>query len=108
MNKVEELCDRVLMMHKGRMVLYGDVMETRAKFRTNSIRISVDGELGELPGVVERIPRNRAVELVLESGSSSQAILDLLREKGVVINHFEVITPHLRDIFLDKVGVVSE
>ena len=108
MNKVEELCDQVLMMHKGQTVLYGNVMETRAKFRKNSIRISAEGELGELPGVVERIPRNGAVELILESGGSSQAILDILRDKGIVINHFEVITPHLRDIFLDKVGVVSE
>ncbi|MCJ7536504.1 MAG: ATP-binding cassette domain-containing protein, partial [Anaerolineales bacterium] len=33
MNKVEELCDRVLMINKGHTVLYGDLTETRAKFR---------------------------------------------------------------------------
>lgn len=108
MNKVEELCDRVLMIHKGRMVLYGDVLETRAKFRRNSILVSAEGELGDLPGVVEKKPNNGSVELVLAPDSSAQLVLDHLMKKGVVINHFEVITPHLRDIFLEKVGVEDE
>ena len=43
MNKVEELCDRVLMMHKGKTVLYGDVMETRVQFSRNSIRLNIEG-----------------------------------------------------------------
>lgn len=108
MNKVEELCDLVLMMHKGQTVLYGEVMETRAKFRRNSIRISAEGDLGKLPGVIETKTKNGFSELILESGSSSQVILDILRGKGIVINHFEVVTPHLRDIFLEKAGVVNE
>ena len=58
MNKVEELCDLVLMMHKGQTVLYGEVMETRAKFRRNSIRISAEGDLGKLPGVIETKTKN--------------------------------------------------
>lgn len=108
MNKVEELCDRVLMMHKGQMVLYGDVMETRAKFRRNSILVSAEGELGDLPGVVEKKPNNGSMELVLAPDTSTQLVLDHLMKKGIVINHFEVITPHLRDIFLEKVGVEDE
>ena len=108
MNKVEELCDRVLMMHKGQTVLYGDVMETRAKFRRNSILVSVEGEIGELPGVVDKVLQNGSAELILAPDTSTQIILDQLRDQGVVINHFEVITPHLRDIFLEKAGVEDE
>jgi len=54
MNKVEELCDRVLMINKGRTVLYSDLVETRAKFRRNSVQVAIDGELGDLPGVIDR------------------------------------------------------
>lgn len=108
MNKVEELCDRVLMMDKGRTVLYGDVMETRAKYRKNSIRISVEGEIGDIPGVTKTTVKNGNIELMLAPESSSQMVLDHLIKNGVVINHFEVITPLLRDIFLDKVGVNNE
>jgi ABC-2 type transport system ATP-binding protein len=108
MNKVEEICDRVLMIHKGHTVLYGDVMETRAKFRKNSILVSAEGEFGDLPGVVDKVLHNGSAELVLAPDTSTQIILDHLRNQGIVINHFEVITPHLRDIFLEKVGVADE
>jgi ABC-2 type transport system ATP-binding protein len=108
MNKVEELCDRVLMINKGQTVLYGDVQETRAKFRKNSIQVDIDGELGELPGVIERKRHNHVIELVLEPDISPQFILDHLYGRGLTINRFEVITPSLNEIFLDIVGVNHE
>ncbi|MFN2280406.1 MAG: ABC transporter ATP-binding protein, partial [Anaerolineales bacterium] len=104
MDKVEEICNRVLMMHQGRTLLYGDVLETRKQFRRNTVRVAAGGEIGDLPGVLERRPQNGAVELVLAPGSSPQAILDRLREDGIEIQHFEIVTPQLRDIFLELVG----
>ena len=108
MNKVEELCDRVLMMHQGKTVLYGDVMETRTKFKKNSIRISIDGVVDDLPGVIESKPRNGLTELVLAPGTTPQKILDLLRNRGANIKHFEIVTPSLNEIFLDHAGVRRE
>jgi ABC-2 type transport system ATP-binding protein len=104
MDKVEEICNRVLMMHQGRTLLYGDVLETRKQFRRDTVRVAAGGEIGDLPGVLERRPQNGAVELVLAPGSSPQAILDRLREDGIEIQHFEIVTPQLRDIFLELVG----
>jgi ABC-2 type transport system ATP-binding protein len=100
MNRVEELCDRVLMIDKGRTILYGDIMETRTRFRRNSVQVAIDGELGDLPGVIDRKVKNDCIELVLAPDTSSQAILDQLRERGTTINRFEVTTPSLNEIFL--------
>jgi ABC-2 type transport system ATP-binding protein len=104
MNKVEELCDRVLMIDRGRTILYGDLMETRARFRKNSVQVAVEGELGDLPGVVDRQLKNGSVELVLAPGTTPQAILDRLRDRGITINRFEVTTPSLHEIFLHLAG----
>jgi ABC-2 type transport system ATP-binding protein len=104
MNKVEELCDRVLMINKGRTVLYGDLMETRAKFRRNSVLVATDDELGDLPGVVDRKPNKDFVELVLAPDTTPQSILDRLRDRGITINRFEISTPSLNEIFLNLVG----
>jgi ABC-2 type transport system ATP-binding protein len=104
MNKVEELCDRVLMINKGRTVLYGDLVETRAKFRRNSVLVATDEELGDLPGVVDRKFNKDSVELVLAPDTTPQAILDRLRDRGMTINRFEVSTPSLNEIFLNLVG----
>ena len=108
MNKVEELCDRVLMINKGSTVLYGDLTETRAKFRRNSVQVAADGELGDLPGVIERKLNNGSVELILAPDTSPQTILDRLRDREITINRFEVTTPSLNEIFLELVGADHE
>jgi ABC-2 type transport system ATP-binding protein len=104
MNKVEELCNRVLMINKGYTVLYGDLMEMRAKFRRNSVLVTAEEELGDLPGVVDRKFNKDSVELVLAPDTTPQAILDRLRDRGNTINRFEVSTPSLNEIFLNLVG----
>jgi ABC-2 type transport system ATP-binding protein len=104
MNKVEELCDRVLMINKGHTILYGDLMETRAKFRRNSVQVTVEGEIGDLPGVIDRKLTNGSVELVLAPNTTPQTILDRLRNQGIPISRFEVTTPSLHEIFLNLVG----
>jgi len=108
MNKVEELCDRVLMINKGHTVLYGDLMEIMAKFRRNSVQVATDGELGDLPGVIDRKLNNGSVELVLGPDTTPMNILDRLRQRGITINRFEVTTPSLNEIFLNLVGVDHE
>jgi ABC-2 type transport system ATP-binding protein len=108
MNKVEELCDRVLMIDKGRSILYGDLMETRAKFRRNSVQVAIDGELGDLPGVIDIRTRKDSIELVLSPDTAPQTILDRLRDRGITINRFEVATPSLNEVFLNLVGADHE
>ena len=108
MKKVEELCDRVLMMDKGHTILYGDLMETRAQFRRNSVQVATDGELPDLPWVIDRKLTNGSVELVLAPDTTPQTILDQLRDRGIAINRFEVTTPSLNEIFLHLVGVDHE
>ena len=104
MNKVEELCDRVLMINKGHTVLYGDILETKAKFRRNSVQVVVEGEIGDLPGVIDRKHTNDSIELELAPDTTPQVILDRLRDQGIAINRFEVTTPSLNEIFLNLVG----
>ena len=104
MNQVEELCDRVLMIDQGRAVLYGDLEETRERFRENSVQVAVDGELGDLPGVIDTKSNRDSVELVLEPDTTPQIILDRLREREIAINRFEITTPSLNDIFLKIVS----
>lgn len=108
MNKVEELCDRVLMINKGHTVLYGDLLETRAKFKRNSVQVAVEGKIGDLPGVIDRKLANGSVELYLAPGTTPQTILDRLRDQGITINRFEVTTPSLNEIFLNLVGTEHE
>ena len=62
MNQVEELCDWVLMINHGNAVLYGDLKETRARFRKKSVLVAIDGELGDVPGVIDKKFKKGSVE----------------------------------------------
>ena len=108
MNQVEEICDRVLMVNDGKEVLYGDIEEVKARFRKHSVQVNVEGEIGDLPGVIDKKFNKDSVELVLATDTTPQIILDHIREQGININRFEVKTPSLNEIFLNIAGVDHE
>jgi len=108
MNDVEELCDRILMMNVGQMVLYGRLDEIRARYRNNSVMLSIEGKLGEVPGVTGKYLHKGYIELFLDGKATPQEVLTHLISRGVVVNRFEVSTPPLNEIFLKEVGKYHE
>jgi len=108
MNEIEELCDRILMINHGHSVLYGNLAEIKSKYRSNSVLLEFEGELGEVPGVTEQRTRKGYMELVLDGNTTPQQVLERLVSRGIVINRFEVATPPLNEIFLRVVGKTHE
>ena len=108
MNEIEELCDRILMINHGRSVLYGNLAEIKSRYRSNSVLLEFEGELGEVPGVTEKRTHKGYVELVLDGNTTPQQVLERLVSRGIVIDRFEVATPPLNEIFLRVVGKAHE
>jgi ABC-2 type transport system ATP-binding protein len=104
MNEVEELCDRILMIDNGRAVLYGNLIEIKSRYKSNSVIIDFEGELGQIPGVTERRAHKGYVELVLDGNTTPKQVMERLISTGIVINRFEVATPSLNEIFLKVAG----
>jgi ABC-2 type transport system ATP-binding protein len=103
MNEVEALCDRILMINKGRTVLYGELAEIKSRFRNNSLFIKFDGVLGKIEGVVGEKNHGEYLELFLDGETTPQKILEYLVSHGVEVQQFEVSTPSLNEIFLQVV-----
>ena len=108
MNEIEELCDRILMINHGRSVLYGNLVEIKSRYRSNSVLLEFEGEMGEVPGVAEKRAHKGYVELVLDGNTTPKQVLERLVSQRVVINRFEVATPPLNEIFLRVVGKAHE
>jgi ABC-2 type transport system ATP-binding protein len=104
MNDIEELCDRLLMINKGRAVLYGSVAEVKSKYRNNAVLVEAKGDLGAIEGVTGIVPHNGALELKLDANTTPQMVLERLVKKGIVINRFELSMPSLTEIFIKVVG----
>jgi ABC-2 type transport system ATP-binding protein len=108
MNEVEELCDRILMINKGQSVLYGNLSEIKARYRTDSVFVSVDGHLGQIDGVVSTKNHGTHQELLLDGKTSPQKVLASLVNRNITVNRFEVATPPLSEIFIQVARGQSE
>jgi ABC-2 type transport system ATP-binding protein len=104
MNQVEELCDRILMIDHGYPVLYGNLSEIKTRYRSHSVILDSEGELGQIPGVAEKRAHKGYVELVLDENTTPKQVLERLAHTNLVINRFETATPSLNEIFLEVAG----
>jgi ABC-2 type transport system ATP-binding protein len=104
MNQIEELGDRILMIDRGRAVLYGDLAEIKSRHRGHSVFVKTEEALAELQGVEDRRPFKDSVELILDGNTTPQHVLGQLLNQGKTVNRFEVATPSLNEIFLKTVG----
>ena len=108
MNQVEELCDRVLMINRGEVVLYGTLAEVRSSTGQSSIFVESRGSTDGLPRVARTRDHGTYVELVLEPDGDHRDVLVALVERGADIRRFEVAAPPLEEIFIQMVGASSE
>jgi len=100
MQPVERLCDRLLMLNKGRMVLYGAISEVRGRYRTGTIRIRYDGDLPQIPGVAAEPVAIGEARLVLQDGAAPHELMAELLAAGAKITGFETEVPTLEEIFV--------
>ena len=104
MNLVEALCDRILLINRGRAVLYGPLAEIKRDYAPNAVQVRASHIPAGLPGVVEVEPENGAFNLALAEGTNPQAVLRALLDRGVEIQAFEVAPVPLEDIFVAAVS----
>ena len=103
MNLVEELCDRILLINKGRNVLYGELVEIQQRFTGHAVLVHARGALPGLQGVREVVPHNNAVKLVLDDLTTPQDVFKSLAASGAHVDKFEIATPSLDEVFIQVV-----
>ena len=103
MNKVEELCDRALMINRGHMVLYGALPEIRRRYADHAVLVRTSATIANVPGVSGVDAFNGDRKLTLEPNATPQAVLRALVERGVDLESFQIATLPLEDIFVKVV-----
>jgi ABC-2 type transport system ATP-binding protein len=104
MSQVEEMCDRLLMIHQGRQKLYGPVDAIRKEYALHAIVVEGQGNWAALPGVVrvESIENGRRGALLyLDAAVTTDKVLGAMAEsRDTHIERFELAVPSLNDIFI--------
>jgi ABC-2 type transport system ATP-binding protein len=106
MEQVEEICDHIVLVNKGKKILDGSVKQIKQDFKENLYKIGFD----ELPqsidsdgfDVVER-QDNFLVVKIKENHKPSAVLHTFLRDNTSIISFNEVL-PTLNDIFIRQVN----
>jgi len=106
MNQVEALCDRVAMIDRGELVVYGDTEEVRRVHSHPEARVRLaSGTLPEVEGAVRASLTPDGSWLVrLEDEVAPEAYLTALIAAGAAVVHFEQVLAPIEQVFLDVVG----
>lgn len=112
MPQAEEICQHIVMIHRGRKVLDASISEIRNQYDPRTILFDPIGEEAEIsaltrvPGVEEINPTERGYEALLNEGTDPAAAMRGIMNQ-VSVARIEMSRPRLEDVFIQLVSADS-
>ncbi len=106
MDQVEELCQEIVLIHRGKLVLSGDLRRIKSAMGRQILRVALEGSRDfwrRIPGLKLLAERPDYLEFRISPGVNPNAVLAAAMEAGQVIR-FELAEPTLDQIFVERVG----
>lgn len=106
MEQVEEICEHIVLIHRGENVLEGKVAAVKDQFKDNLFQIDFKGELPtdllSQVSVIEQQPERIVIQVTQDRDSN--AFLQHLLNRSVHVTAFNEILPTLNEIFIRQVS----
>ncbi len=109
MEMVEELCEAIAIVDRGRVVVSGPLREVKRAMNRQIVRLATEGGDGiawleRLPGVTLTRRGEDYVELQVSAERDPESILQAAIGRGERVTRFEIADPSLEEIFIEHVG----
>ena len=107
LGEVEQICDSVTIISKGRRVVAGPVSEVLASHSTDEVRVRVDGDLGAGEKVLRdagATVRVNADHLVVSGVANPAWITRELAARDLFVSELTPVTVDLESVFLELTG----
>lgn len=103
---VEEYCQNIVMLKKGKTVLQGNLNEIKKSYGRNNLLIETYQNIDEfIPANFKLIDKKaNSYEFKIQKEEDAQQVLQKLVESKIILQKFELKEPSLQEIFIDKVG----
>lgn len=109
MATIEEFCNDILILNRGKTVLQGNLKAIKATYPANRVIISTESDISaHLQDFIIENQTDSQYILKIKSEDSAHELLQNLVKNQIVINKFEIMKPTLNDIFIEKVGAKNE
>lgn len=106
MDHVEELCDDMSILDRGKVILSGSIRDAKRSFGKHNVRIKMDRDLTglkEIAGVEAFTKTHDGAVFRIGDESIAQTLLAASMKLGD-LRHFSIEEPTLEEIFVAKVG----
>ena len=106
MEQVEEICEDIVLVNNGQVILEGKVDEVKNTFKENKFRLEFNGMLTKemyTQGLKIITDSDKEVIVQLEEGQDSNVLLKSVIDGGFHLRSFNEILPSLNEIFIRKV-----
>lgn len=107
MNSVEEFCQDVVILNKGKTVLKGNLNKIKDSYKVNKIEIDTKLDISQLikdKGLEIKEQTDRKYIVAIKNEEQANELLEEIVNRKIPINKFELIRPTLHEIFIEKVG----
>ncbi len=104
MEDVEEMCERVVLISSGTVLLYGVLDELKRARGIQSIRVTAPRQPADVPGVSNAKVADGQFEYMLTDGVDPNTVLRSFLDNGIPVERFEVALPSLREMFIEEVN----
>lgn len=104
---VEEYCENLVLLHKGRAVLDGSLREIKQGYGHTRLILSNDKDVSlfaERAGLVRLNERANETEYKITGDEMAQNFLKSLTDAGIFPVKYEIREPSLHEIFVEKAG----
>ncbi|MBL7724390.1 MAG: ATP-binding cassette domain-containing protein [Chitinophagaceae bacterium] len=106
MEQVEEICNHIVLVNKGKKILDGTVKQVKQDFKENLFSIGTEQALSSVNGIApfDLIgSKDHSHVIRIKEGQNPNAVLQYLLQQGIAIQSFNEILPSLNDIFIKLV-----
>ena len=107
MNSVEEFCEDVVILNKGKTVLKGNLNEIKDSYPIKKIEIDTKVDITKIlqdNNLETKNKEGRKHIISINNQEHAQTLLNDLVRNDIVIEKFELLKPTLHEIFIEKVG----
>ncbi len=108
MNVVESLCQRVLMIHRGKAVLYGELDRIRREYSDNAVLVQTDTALDDCHFVTRTSPHEHGLKVYLRREAHPEDLLSWLLHRGSSVKFFEQTPVKLEEIYVKIVEETND
>jgi ABC-2 type transport system ATP-binding protein len=105
MEQVEEICDQIILINKGKKILDGSVQQVKQDFKENIFKLGINVKDTQINNSIFELVSNNENELLLklQAGISNNELLQYFINQNIPIHSFNEVLPSLNEIFIKLV-----